>query len=364
VHVAAILALAVCSICGTWQGTFDAPTGPVRRVMNLAQRGPNNELVATIHSIDESDVPIVSKTVTVTGSSIEMTFDMNTEPWFDYHRTYTATIASNGSSMSGSWGGAGLKPIPTTYTKVAKAWPVIEPATHMVTVAPGVKDEVLDWGGSGRPVLLLAGLGNNAHVFFPIVPDLIQHYRVYSMSRRGFGASSVPSPVAENYSADRLGDDVIAVMSQLGMQKPVLIGHSIAGEELSDIGIRYPDRVAGLIYLDAGYWYALNDGSVTPPPVGTPPPGAPAMPVAGDAILRSQVQRFTGPFNVPILLIFAERADAATRAETDRYIAMWRRLVPDAKIIAIPNADHFVFMSNKEEVLNAVNAFMSALPLK
>jgi non-heme chloroperoxidase len=41
----------------------------------------------------------------------------------------------------------------------------------------------------------------------------------------------------------------------------VLVGHSIAGEELSSIGSRHPETVAGLIYLDAGYGYAYYDRS-------------------------------------------------------------------------------------------------------
>jgi non-heme chloroperoxidase len=362
-HIVSLLALAACSICGTWQSTFHAPYGTVRRVMDISRREPSTEIIATIHSIDESDVPIVSKTITVSGSSIKMIFEMNTEPWFDYRRRYDAVVDAVGTTMTGSWSAPGTQQIPTTYTKVTRAtWPVLEPKIHMVTVAPGVEDEVLDWGGSGRPVLLLAGLGNGAHVFYSVVADLMKHYHVYAMSRRGFGASSVPPPTVENYSADRLGDDVVAVMDQLHMRKPVLIGHSIAGEELSDIGTRYPDLVAGLVYLDGGYWYALNDGSVTPPPVPTAPPGAPAMPVAGTAILQSQAQRFTGPFSVPILLIFAEKTDEAARAETDRYVAMWRRLVPAATIVAIPHADHFVFVSNKDEVLRDVSTFIRALP--
>ena len=47
------------------------------------------------------------------------------------------------------------------------------------------------------------------------------------------------------------------MIDALGLKKPVLIGHSIAGEELSSIGSRHPEKVAGLIYLDAGYSYAL-----------------------------------------------------------------------------------------------------------
>ena len=82
-------------------------------------------------------------------------------------------------------------------------------------------------------------------------------YRAYGITRRGFGASSSPIPNDSSYTADQLGDDVLKVMGVLGVKKPVLIGHSIAGEELSSIGSRFPDKVAGLIYLDAGYPYAL-----------------------------------------------------------------------------------------------------------
>ena len=43
-----------------------------------------------------------------------------------------------------------------------------DPSRHQVqfvTVEDNVKLEVLDWGGSGRPIVLLAGSGNTAHVF-------------------------------------------------------------------------------------------------------------------------------------------------------------------------------------------------------
>lgn len=135
------------------------------------------------------------------------------------------------------------------------------PKTQFVTVEPGVKLEVLDWGGTGRPLVLLAGLGNDAHVFDIFATRLTGKYHVYGITRRGYGASDTPPVEGENYSADRLGDDVIAVLEKLELEHPVLAGHSIAGEELSSIGSRYPQRVAGLVYLDAGYQYALYDAS-------------------------------------------------------------------------------------------------------
>jgi pimeloyl-ACP methyl ester carboxylesterase len=59
-------------------------------------------------------------------------------------------------------------------------------------------------------------------------------------------------------------------MDLLRLKKPVLIGHSIAGGELSSIGSRHADKVAGLIYLDSGYSYAYYDstlGDPAPPPL-------------------------------------------------------------------------------------------------
>lgn len=137
-----------------------------------------------------------------------------------------------------------------------------DPSPHtvrFVEVEHNVRLEVLDWGGSGRPLVLLAGLGNTAHVFDEFAPKLTAAGHVYGITRRGFGASSSP---AGGYSADRLGDDVLAVVHSLELDRPVLVGHSIAGEELSSVGTRHPEEVAGLIYLDAGYPYAYYDSLV------------------------------------------------------------------------------------------------------
>jgi len=127
-----------------------------------------------------------------------------------------------------------------------------------VTVEPGVKLEVKDWGGTGRPVVLLAGLPGTLHGFDQFAPRLTGKYHIYGITRRGYGASSAPDPVGDNYAADRLGDDVLSVLDQMKIERPVLIGHSFAGEELSSIGSRFPGRVAGLVYLDAANRYAFS----------------------------------------------------------------------------------------------------------
>src|ERR1700728_2250900 len=82
------------------------------------------------------------------------------------------------------------------------------PSVQFVTVEPGVKLEVLDWGGpqdgaKARPLVFLSGLGDTAHVYEQFAPQFTAHHHVYGITRRGFGASSKPDPTDANYSADR-----------------------------------------------------------------------------------------------------------------------------------------------------------------
>lgn len=297
-------------------------------------------------------------------------------------------------------------------------------STHtiqFVSVDKDVKLEVLDWGGVGRPLVFLAGLGNTAHVFDTFAPKFTQKFHVYGITRRGFGASSKPAAEIANYKADRLGDDVLAVMDALKLNRPILVGHSIAGEELSSIGVRHPESVSGLIYLDAingysfyspvlGDWVldmielkkqidALEAGGVFDPKFGqqmlsttesfekslrevvtegTLVPGYTARPPAPVSVaIRFGQQKYMS-IPAPILAIFAcphnfdrmFKSDPAGKqamvahdlavcsARTDAFQAA----DPKAKLVRLPNANHFVFESNEDEVIKAMNGFLDALP--
>jgi pimeloyl-ACP methyl ester carboxylesterase len=126
-----------------------------------------------------------------------------------------------------------------------------DPSNHrvrFVTVENGVRLEVLDWGGSGRNVILLAGSGNTAHVYDDFAPKLVGFCHVYGITRRGFGVSSHPKT---GYSEQRLADDVVQVIDSLKIASPVLIGHSMAGGEITLVARQHPDRLLGLVYLEA-----------------------------------------------------------------------------------------------------------------
>jgi pimeloyl-ACP methyl ester carboxylesterase len=129
----------------------------------------------------------------------------------------------------------------------------IDTAPHkpgFVTVAPGVRIHYLDFGGTGEPLVLLAGLGNTAHAYDDFAPALTDRFHVIALTRRGFGESSHP---ASGYDTPRLVQDILTALDRLHLGRVVLVGHSIAGEEMTLLAGEHPDRVSKLVYLDAAY---------------------------------------------------------------------------------------------------------------
>jgi pimeloyl-ACP methyl ester carboxylesterase len=121
---------------------------------------------------------------------------------------------------------------------------------HSIHVDEGVQLEVLDFGGVGPPLLLLPGLGATAHSYDELAPVLARNHRVVAMTRRGTGFSSKPD---FGFDTPRLAQDVLQVMDAMKLDKIVLVGHSIAGDELTWLGGHHADRFRGLVYLDAAY---------------------------------------------------------------------------------------------------------------
>jgi non-heme chloroperoxidase len=118
-----------------------------------------------------------------------------------------------------------------------------------VDVAPGVRIHVLDFGGTGTPLVFLSGLSNNAHVWDDFGQRFTGSNRVIAITRRGFGESSHPD---DGYDQPTLAKDVITVLDSMKVDKAIFAGHSIGGYELTHIAASRPERVLGLIYLDAG----------------------------------------------------------------------------------------------------------------
>jgi len=114
----------------------------------------------------------------------------------------------------------------------------------------GIRLHYLDWGGSGEVLLFLTGMGCSARLFEQLAPRFTEMFRVFALTRRGQGESDYPET---GYDPDTLIDDIHDFMDAKNFVKAVLVGHSLAGIELTHFTEKYPDKVLKLIYLDGVY---------------------------------------------------------------------------------------------------------------
>jgi len=166
-----------------------------------------------------------------------------------------------------------------------------DPSPHTmkrVTVDDNVQLEVLDWGGTGRALVLLSGLGGTAHHFDDMAPALTARHRVLAITRRGHPGSSAPTT---GYGFARLAEDVIRVITAVGVDRPVVIGHSFAGEEMHVLGARYSDKIRGLVYVDAAFDRGDNSDSAAYDAVARTLPGTPG-PSPADMASFTALQAF------------------------------------------------------------------------
>jgi non-heme chloroperoxidase len=281
--------------------------------------------------------------------------------WDNGKGSYEGKLSLDGTVFEGIYKWNQLSfPINLQRANKDTAWKTDEGnhRVQFIKVDSNVKLEVLDWGGSGRAVILLAGAGNDAHTFDKFAPKLVDAgYHVYGISRRGFGESSIP---LTGYEADRLGDDVLAVINALKLKRPVLAGHSLAGEELSSVASRHPEKVAGLVYLDAAYMYAYYDESYadefsqfTKRSMENLKAAKAPTPVL---LLFVGCQKYTD-IKVPLLALYAQKSVVAN----EKILEAIKRNIPSAKLIVWPNAEHGIYISNEAEVLKEMKAFIGNL---
>jgi len=123
-----------------------------------------------------------------------------------------------------------------------------KPTGKFITVSTGVQLHIVEWGGTGEPVLLLAGILASAHVFDEFAPLLTDHHRVIGITRRGIPPSA-PSPAG--YEASILMADIISVMDSLRIPAAHLIGWSFGGNEAVILATTHPARVRSIVLLDS-----------------------------------------------------------------------------------------------------------------
>lgn len=111
----------------------------------------------------------------------------------------------------------------------------------------GIDVHYIRTGGAKPPVVLLHGLMTKGACWVPLAKALEKDFDVIMPDARGHGDSSAPE---HGYHYDNLAEDVVGLIDTLGLDAPVLIGHSMGGMTAAVVASRYPNLLQGLVLAD------------------------------------------------------------------------------------------------------------------
>ena len=300
-----------------------------------------------------------------------------------------------------------------------KEWSDKSPHKSGFATVGGIKLHYLDWGGKGEPLLFLAGTANTAHIFDDVAPKFSDRFRVLGLTRRGHGQSDAP---ADGYDIPTLVEDIRQFLDAMKIKRVNLVGHSLAGDEMTKFAELYPERVNKLVYLDAAYNRAeLLSIMVKAPRVQSAPVSPQDLAVfeglrnvtkkafgfwsdAQEADLREtslgadgkvkspvSAQTMSGLFKAlqesrfdyskvksPALAfyatvknpVFPPETDEASRQKTltymkeqyipylNRQIERFKTEVAGGRVVELPDANHFLFIQRQDEVVREMRKFL------
>jgi pimeloyl-ACP methyl ester carboxylesterase len=230
--------------------------------------------------------------------------------------------------------------------------------------ANGVTLQYVDWGGSGDVVLLLPGLGDDVHRFDAFAPRFIDAFHVVGFSRRGQGASEKP---ASGYETETLVEDIRGFLDAMHVDRVDVIGHSIAGVEMTLFAGKYPRRVRHLVYLDAAYdMGTAYDVAVKAKLI--PEAKAPSSPLDFINTEANRTHLNYQTVRAPALAFFVinERPGNPWYAPFERgykgdQIKLFKRNMKRGEVIEFHDTDHLFFADPKKvvSVVQNVRAFLS-----
>ena len=116
-------------------------------------------------------------------------------------------------------------------------------------VGDGVEIQLAQWEGEDKAILCVHGITANCRCWDVIAGELSPANRVLAMDLRGRGLSEAPSA---GYSMEHHCRDILSVLDDLGLERVVLMGHSLGAFISVVFGAEYPERVDRIILVDGG----------------------------------------------------------------------------------------------------------------
>ncbi len=116
----------------------------------------------------------------------------------------------------------------------------------------GLTMHVRDWGGTGRPVVLVHGLASNARIWDLVAPLLAERpMRIVAIDQRGHGETDKPS---HGYGFTTITGDLHHAVQALVLARPLVVGHSWGASVALHYAARHPHDVSGVVCVDGGFF--------------------------------------------------------------------------------------------------------------
>jgi pimeloyl-ACP methyl ester carboxylesterase len=136
-----------------------------------------------------------------------------------------------------------------------------DPAADKFVTLRGLRFHYREYGQPGaRPLVLLHGVASNSRIWITTAPLLTQRFRVLALDQRGHGESDKPDG---GYDFASVAGDVAAFIDELGLERPVVGGHSWGGNVAVQYAATHPERPAGLVLVDGGFLELSAGGDMT-----------------------------------------------------------------------------------------------------
>jgi len=204
------------------------------------------------------------------------------------------------------------------------------------------------------PMVLLHGGGNDHTAWDSVLPALAQNHHVYALDQRGYGESSRPGA----YSFELMRDDVLGFLDALGLDRVVLVGHSMGGTVSWLFAQDHSDRLCRMVIED------VAPNRPGDPRIDVwPRPEVWDRPFAYEAI-EAILNQLNDPdpawttgmarITTPTLVIAGGEKSHVNQTQLAEIVAS----LPDARLVTIP-VGHGVHYDAPDEFLAAVQEFLA-----
>src|ERR1700722_7453889 len=245
--------------------------------------------------------------------------------------------------------------------------------------------------GSGKPLFILHGLFGSADNWQTVGKQFAEHFTVYFIDLRNHGQS----PHSTEWNYEVMSEDINELMQDEGIDKAILLGHSMGGKVAMQFTVRHPEKVEKLVVVDIGpKKYPVTNQFVIDA-IDSFDLSAVKIRKEVDTLLTPFIQDFgtrqfllknlywteeqklawkfnyevikqniktvgevtpmpAMPIGIPVLFIKGERSDYIFPGDVKLITSMF----PNAKLVVIAGAGHWVHADKPQEFYNVVNEFL------